>query len=75
MTQREAFEDWFISMYGRLGRVDAPGTYGDSHTHTAWQAWRQATRHAAQLALDAPVKTSRQESREACANWILGGME
>lgn len=34
-----------------------------------------ATRHAAQLALVAPIKTDRQDQREACANWILGGME
>lgn len=40
---REAFEAWFVGMYGRLGRVDAPGAYADSHTHTAWDAWQSAT--------------------------------
>ena len=79
MTQREAFEKWFISGYGRLGRViglrNGPGNYADSHTHAAWEAWQAATRHAAKLALVAPVKTCRQDQREACANWILGGLE
>ena len=61
MTQREAFEAWQAS---RPPRYPAE-----------WEAWQEATRHAAQLALVAPCKTFRQDQREACANWILGGME
>ena len=79
MTQREACEAWYVDQFARLGQRNDPAkslyTYADSHTHVAWLAWQAATRHAADLALDAPVKTSRQEAREACANWILGGME
>ena len=63
MTQREAFEAW------------CGGIYRGIHEDMAWAAWQAATRHAAQLALVAPVKTARQDQREACANWILGGME
>ena len=62
MTQREAFEAW----YSRAASV----AHGD-----LWIAWQAATRHAAKLALVAPVKTDRQDQRDACANWILGGME
>ena len=62
MKQREAFDAW----YWRAASV----AHGD-----LWEAWQAATRHAAQLALVAPCKTFRQDQREACANWILGGME
>ena len=61
MTQREAFIEW---------QASRPPSYP-----AEWEAWQAATRHAAQLALVAPVKTDRQDQREACANAILGGME
>ena len=64
MTQREAFEAWALR-----------NTSLSSAHEMAWAAWQAATRHAAKLALDAPCKTDRQDQREACANWILGGME
>ena len=66
MKQREAFESWID--------MQMSGAYPTAR-QWAWQAWQAATRHAAQLALVAPVKTARQDQREACANWILGGME
>ena len=64
MTQREAFENWALR-----------NTSLSSAHEMAWAAWQAATRHAAKLALVAPCKTDRQDQREACANWILGGME
>ena len=76
MTQREEFEAWVLQGGTHQGATvrDDVG-YVVSVTAACWEAWQAATRHAAKLALVAPVKTSRQESREACANWILGGME
>ena len=76
MTQREAFEAWALQGGTHPGATERDEIgYVVSVTAACWAAWQAATRHAAKLALVAPCKTDRQDQREACANWILGGME
>jgi hypothetical protein len=69
MTSREAFESTFTPLRYKMKRIC--GEYVATDTETAWLGWQTATERAVEAALSAPVKTDKQDQREACANAIM----
>ncbi len=71
----EDFESW-ASGNGEspwlLDRLDC-GAYKHVATGAKWSAWQAATNIAVSRCLVAPVKTGRQDQREACAAAIRAG--